>query len=382
MAAEGVVFDPFWVTSDESKASHASYWTGTYPVVHRVETRAAKLRESHVTIAEAFREAGYQTAAYVSNGFISRRWNYVQGFQHVTNFIREGKPNDAKAVVDKAIPWIDRHKAGPFYLFLGTSDTHVTYRVHKQFIGQYDTGPPYRGPFRRFISGHSLGKIKTRKRRPPEREQARIEAIYENEAAYNDLHFGRLVAHLKKLGILDETMLIINSDHGEEFWEHGSCGHGNSLHQELISVPFVLRWPGVIPAGRVTSGHDGVDLIATLFELLGREPPEEVQGESLLPFIAARAVYPRAMVASRFGGSYALRAGPAKVIVGSAESIKSYDLSTDPTEHKNLHRTHPVLTLAALDPLSLFLSRSKTWRKSVWGVPNNLTRAFHRPDAR
>ena len=221
-----------------------------------------------------------------------------------------------------------------------------------------------------------MGKIKARKHLPPKRERERIEAIYDNEAAFNDHHFGRLVAHLKKLDIFGETLLIINSDHGEEFWEHGSCGHGNSLHQELISVPFVLRWPGVIPAGRVTSGHDGVDLIATLFELLGQKLPEEVQGESLLPFIAARAVYPRAMVASRFGGSYALRAGPAKVIMGSAESIKSYDLLADPTEDKNLYRTHPVLTLAALDPLSLFLARPKTWRKSIWGVPNNLTRAF------
>lgn len=375
LAREGTVFDPFWVTSNESKASHASYWTGTYPAIHNVLTRAAKLRQDHLTLAKAFKQAGYDTAALVSNGFISRRWNYVQGFDHVVNFIREDKPNSAKAVVNAAIPWIDRHRDRPFYLFLGTSDTHVTYRVHKQFIKDYDKGP-YTGPYRRYVSGKTLGRIKQAKRPPPARERERIEAVYDNEAAFNDHHFGRLVAHLKQLGIQDQALFIINSDHGEEFWEHGSCGHGHNLHRELISVPFVLRFPGVFPAARIATGHDGVDLLPTLLQLLGVKPPEEVQGESLLPYLQGKAAYPRAMVASDVAWSYAAEVGPAKVIMRSHVAIDVYDLSKDPAEKRDLYRTHLVLTLAGLDPLTLFVGRAKRWRKALWGVPNNLTRAF------
>jgi len=377
MAREGTVFDPFWVTSNESKASHASYWTGTYPAVHNVMTHAAKLRDEHVTLAEAFKQAGYSTGAFVSNGFISRRWNYVQGFDDVVNFIRDNKPNDARAVVDAAIPWVNKHRQGPFYLFLGTSDTHVSYRVHKEFIKDYDPGP-YNGPYRRYASGKAMGRIKEARQPPPPRERQRIEAIYENEAAFNDHHFGRLVAHLKRLGVYDQTMFIFNSDHGEEFWEHGSCGHGHSLHQELISVPFVLRYPGVFPAGRVTSGHDGVDLIPTVLQLLGQTSRDEVQGESLLPFAASQGAttYPRAMVASDVAGSYALQVGPAKVVMRSHIAIDVYDESADPAEKRDLYRTHLVLTLAGLDPLALFIRRARTWRKTAWGVPNNLTRGF------
>jgi arylsulfatase A-like enzyme len=375
LASEGVVFDPFVVPSNESKAGHASYWTGTYPAIHRVLHRPDKLRESHLTIAELFRDAGYSTAAFVSNGFISKRWNYHQGFQSLVNFIREDKPNSAKAVVNAAIPWINRHKAGPFYLYLGTSDTHVTYRVHKRFIKDYDKGP-YRGPYRRYLSGESLGKIKQRKRPPPPRERDRIEAIYDNEAAFNDHHFGRLVAHLKKLGIHDQTLYIVNSDHGEEFWEHGSCGHGHNLHRELVSVPFVLRLPGVLPAGKVTTGHDGVDLLPTLMALMGVKPPEEVQGESLLPYLGASSAYPGAMVASDAAWSYTLEIGHAKVIMRSRVAIDVYDLTRDPVEKRDLFKTHPVLTLAALDPLSLFIGRAERWRKRTWGTPNNLTRSF------
>ena len=375
-AAKGVVFDPFWVNSNESKAGHASFFTGTYPAVHGVLSHRAKLRESHLTIAEGFREAGYQTAGFISNGYISKRWNYHQGFQHSVNFIREGKPNDAKAVVKAAIPWINKNKDKPFYLYLGTSDTHVSYRVHKEFIKQYDVGPPYKGPYRRFLAGSSLGKIKKSKRRPSARERARIEAIYENELAYNDKHFGRLVAHLKKLGIDQQTLIIIAADHGEEFWEHGSCGHGNGLNREQVSVPLVLRWPGVLPAGKVVSGHDGVDLQATLLAMLGREQPEEVQGESLLPFVGAQQVYPRAMMASSESGAFALRVGKVKVIARSASAIDAYDLTSDPREQKDVSRRRTVLTLAGLDPLLIFASRAKAWRKRAWGVPNNLLPAF------
>ena len=375
LASEGLVFDPFMVTSNESKAGHASYWTGTYPAIHRVLHHADKLRESHLTIAELFRDAGYSTAAFVSNGFISKRWNYDQGFQHLVNFIREDKPNSAKAVVDAAVPWIDRHRTGPFYLYLGTSDTHVTYRVHKRFIKDYDKGP-YHGPYRRYLSGKTLGKIKQRRAPPPPRERERIEAIYDNEAAFNDHHFGRLVAHMKKLGIHDQTLYIVNSDHGEEFWEHGSCGHGHNLHGELVSVPFVLRFPGVLPAGRVTTGHDGVDLLPTLMALMGVKPPDEVQGESLVPYVGASSAYPGATVASDAAWSYALQVGPAKLIMRSRVAIDVYDLSKDPVEKRDLFRTHPVLTLAALDPLSLFIGRAERWRKRAWGRPNNLTRAF------
>ncbi len=379
LAKEAAVFEPFFVQGTESKSSHASLFTGTYPVVHKVYTHTANLSGDHTTLAEAFKASGYKTAGFCSNGYISDKWNYTQGFDSFVNFIREGKANNAQAVANAAIKWIDSHlekKAdAPFYLYLGTSDPHVTYRRHSEFIGDYDD-KNYKGNYEKYLSGEELGKIKGRKNPPAERHRARIEALYENEIAFNDKHFGRLVAHLKAKGIWDETAVIISADHGDEFWEHGSCGHGHNLHQELINVPLIIRYPGVLPAGHVTGGADGVDLLPTVMALLGKPVPGDVQGASLLPIVGANGAYPRAVMASNGADSFTLQVGPAKVIMRSEKSIQAYDVAADAGEQTDVFGDKLITSLAAFDPLSLFLSRKKTWKKADWGAPNNLTAAF------
>jgi arylsulfatase A-like enzyme len=377
LAKESTIFTPYWVQGNESKASHASLFTGTYPARHGVYTHEAKLEDGLVTIAEAFKKAGYRTGGFVSNGYVSDRWNFDQGFQDFQNFIREGKGHNARAVIKAALPWIDKNKDKPFYLYLGTSDPHVTYRAHKDFIDQYDE-PGYAGSYKKYLSGTELGKLKAKKSPPAERERKRIEALYENEIAFNDHHFGKLVEHLKAAGIYDETMIVVTSDHGDEFWERGSCGHGHNLNQELINVPFFVRYPPLFPKGKLaTEGAGGVDVLPTLMGVLGQKPAEAVQGIDLLPYVWAEgAVYPTSVMASMGTGSFALQTGPAKVIMRSERAIEIYDTAKDPAEKDDQFEKRVVLTLAAMDPLSLFLTRPKTWRKSVYGPPNNLTRAF------
>ncbi len=375
LARAGAVFEPFWVNSNESKAGHASFWTGTYPQVHRVVSHKAKLRSRFHTLAKAFKQAGYRTAAFVGNGYISKRWNYMQGFDKAVNFIREEKPSHAKQIVNSALRWLKRNKNRRFYLYLGTNDPHVTYRAHKGFIKQYDPRP-YNGPYRRYLAGKSMEKIKVEKRKLSRRNKQRIEALYENEIAFNDQQLGRLLAGMKQMGLDKDTLVIITSDHGEEFWEHGSCGHGHSLYQELVSVPLILHWPGVIPKTRVLSGHDGTDLLATVLDILRKPAHPQIQGESLLPFLTARAAYPRGMMATKELTMHALRAGPAKVILRGTDSLRAYNVSRDPAEKRNLFGKRTVLTLCALDPLSLFVPRAKKWKKTEWGVPNNLLPGF------
>jgi arylsulfatase A-like enzyme len=350
-------------------------FTGTYPVVHRVFTHEANLPDAHTTLAEAFKKAGYKTGGFCANGYVSDRWNFDQGFAKgdFRNFIREGGANNAKAIVKSAKGFIDANKGKPFYLYLGTSDPHVTYRAHKEFIGQYDTGGAYTGRYMKNLSGEELGKIKTQKKPPSDRDQKRIEALYENEIAFNDKHFGELVAHLKAAGIYDETMIIVSSDHGDEFWEHGSAGHGHSLHQELINVPLMIRFPGALAGKRAEFGVDGVDLLPMMMSMLGQARPGDVQGLDVLPLVAAEgAVYPRATIASMGTGSYALQVGSAKVIMRSERSITAYDTKADPGEKSDVFGDKVVLTMAAMDPLSVFLSRAAKWDKAKWGSPNNL----------
>ena len=377
IAQESTVFEPFYVQGNESKASHASLFTGTYPVTHRVYNEKAKLPKKLMTLAELFKAEGYHTGGYVSNGYVSDRWDFDQGFQTFQNFIRENKANNAKAVVRSAKRFIKKRKDKPFYLYLGTSDPHVTYRRHKEFIETYD-GKGYKGNYMKSLSGAELGKLKGRKRAPRARDQKRIEALYENEIAFNDHHFGELIKTLKEEGIYDETLIIVSADHGDEFWEHGSCGHGHSLYQELISVPLMIRWPGVFPSGRFTAGTEGVDLLPTMIELLSGKLSKgaTLQGRSLLPQMKLTEGYPQAHMASQATERFALAFNDAKVIFRGRGAIESYDLRRDLKEQDNRAGQDATLTSAALDPLMIYLSRPKTWDKERWGAPNALTSDF------
>ncbi len=374
IAKESVVFEPFYVQGNESKASHASLFTGVYPITHKVYDHKAKLPRKYMTIAELFKENGYHTGGYVSNGYVSDKWDFDQGFQTFTNFIRESKANNAKAVVRSAKRFIKKRKKKPFYLYLGTSDPHVTYRRHKTFIKDYFKGN-YSGRYMKNITGQELADLK-KKGPPSDKDKRRIESLYENEIAFNDYHFGELVKTLKSEGIYDETMIIISADHGDEFWEHGSCGHGHSLYQELINVPLMIRWPTSLKAGRFEAGADGVDLLPTIASLIGAKVKGDIQGRDLSDQQSIGDAYPQAIMASKGVEQFTLQVGPAKVIYRGPGSVESYHLNDDIKEATDLSESHPILTLTALDPLLLYLARPRTWSKSKFGAPNALSPKF------
>ena len=374
LAKESMVYEPFYVQGNESKASHASLFTGVYPVAHRVYNHKAKLPKSYTTIAELFKANGYHTGGYVSNGYVSDRWDFDQGFQTFTNFIRESKANNAKAVVRSAKRFIKKRKKKPFYLYLGTSDPHVTYRRHKEFIKDYYK-KEYKGRYMKNITGQELADLKS-KGAPSNKDKERVEALYENEIAFNDFHFGELVKALKAQGIYDETMIIVSADHGDEFWEHGSCGHGHSLYQELINVPLMIRWPKSLGSGRFEVGADGVDLLPTLAALIGTQFNDKIQGRDLSEQQSVSDAYPQAVMASKGIEQFTLKVGPAKVIYRGPGSVEVYNLDTDLMESKNLIDTHPILTQTALDPLSIYLSQPRMWSKQDFGAANALSPDF------
>ncbi len=376
LAKESTVFMRHMVEGTESKVSHATLFTGVWPAVHRVLTEKAKVPDKLTTIAEAMRSGGRNTAAFLSNGYVSEAWNYMQGFQTTRNFIREGGQNDASIVINTGKKWLDANATkGPFYLYLGTIDCHVTYRSHDGLIQQYDP-TPYNGPFQKYLSGDEMGRIKAGSLKITPRDKVRIEALYDNNVAYTDRWVGDLLTYLRTKGLLEQTLIVLTGDHGDEFWEHGSSGHANGLHQEMVGVPLILRYPGIFPAGaRVEVESGGVDLLPTLLEALGLPIPAEVQGESLIPWVrGARPVYPRATLATHYEQVHALRLGDLKLIVGGKTLL--YDLGADPREATNLKDKRPITLRTLQDPLYLFLSQRARWKKRTWGSPSNLLPGF------
>lgn len=376
-AADGVVFTSAYVQGAASFASHASLFAGRYPETIDVLSSSDHLDDDEELLAEVALRAGLTTGGYSSNGHIRSSNGFEQGFSFFVNCLRDNYRYLADGLVSHATRWVDEHLDDPFYLYIGTVDPHVTYRSHEDILPLYDPDP-YDGLFRRYVSGTELGQIKSGSLQIDDRDRIRIEAIYDDEVTFSDRHFGVFLDYLEEQGILDETLIILTSDHGDEFWEHGSCGHGHSVHDELVHVPIMMRYPPAIPPGTVIEqGVDGVDLLATLADFLGVEPSAENQGESLLPIIHnVVGPYPRPAFAQLYGRTHAMRLSEWKTIWRRDGVRELYHLAQDPTEQEDVASDYPYELRFITDAMGLFMAYRDEWSKSRWGVASNLSEGF------
>ena len=373
LSEEGAVFLQNYSQGNESYVSHAAIFTGQFPMRNGVYTGERKLRAEHLLISEAVRKAGYRTGGFTSNGYIDVRNGYLQGWHSYVNALVMKRPYKAPGLLRQARDWVEQQGDRPYFLYIGTVDPHVSYRRHADILPLYDP-EPYSGRFKKVCSGDELGRIKAGGIRLTPRDKVRIEALYDNEVDFSDRHFGEFLQFLEDKGQRDETMIIVTSDHGDEFWEHGDVGHGHSVYEELVHVPLIVHYPPLVKAGtRVSEGVDTVDIFPTILDALGREIPDDLQGSSLLPL--AHGVgrgYPRPSVTTRHGRIYGFRLDRYKAILSPRGKRRLYDLDEDPTEQRDVLGDHPIATRVLMDAAGLFIAYEKAWNKRTWGVASNL----------
>ncbi|MCA9562070.1 MAG: sulfatase, partial [Myxococcales bacterium] len=373
-ASEGVTFRRAYVQGNESFASHAALFSGQYPATTGVHSSADHLNDGPELIAELARRAGLTTGGYSSNGHIRDSNGFEQGFQTFVNTLRDNYRYKAPGMLSHAQRWVDEHAEERFYFYLGTVDCHVTYRSHEDILPLYDS-EPYDGLFRQNVSGDELGRIKSGSLSVNARDMIRIEAIYDDTVTFTDRHFGMLMEHLESMGILDDTLVIVTADHGDEFWEHGSVGHGHNVYDELVHVPLLMRYPGGLPAGvTVEVGVDSVDVISTIADLLGLEPDEGAQGRSLVPLAyGVGAEYPQPAFSQMAGRRFTMSLADWKVVWDSSGGRELYNTRTDPTSQTDVASENPVALRFISDSMGLFLPFRDEWKKRTWGVASNLS---------
>ena len=198
------------------------------------------------------KQAGLYTIAHIANGYITKRWGFGDGWDVLKNHIHEGGGLKSAELVGDAKQFLEKGpgKSKPFFLYLGTIDAHVSWRAYEPWISKYDP-TPYNGPFMKGCMDPQLDKIVAGQLTVTARDRQRVLALYECDISYNDHHFGKLLELLKQTGHENDTMIIYTSDHGEEFWDHGRIGHGQSLRQELIHIPLWIYYPPLFPGGKV-----------------------------------------------------------------------------------------------------------------------------------
>lgn len=373
---DAVLFKNATVQGSHSIPSHASILTGNFPGRHRMYNDKSRHPASTVLLQELFLKAGYYTGAFLSNGYVSKKWGYGQGWKFYKNYIRDNEPAHTGYMWPRLKRWITQHKDKRLMMYLATVDPHVAYRYRKEFTTLYDD-KPYKGPFMKYCSGQHLDRIRSGRLKLTARDKARMLALYDGEITFNDKYFGEFVATLKALGMYDASVIVITSDHGDEFFEHDSVGHGHSLHREMIDVPLIIKIPGVPGGITVPDDVDLVDIVPTMVAAARIETSTRFQGWNLLALIRdANLRVASTGIAHRGRVTRSLKIGQWKYIVRDPDTDFVYDYTVDPGEKTNVREKFPIARRYLRDVISLYLAFEKEWDKGRWGSPNNVTPLF------
>jgi arylsulfatase A-like enzyme len=376
LATSAALFRTAYVQGNESRVSHSSIWTSLYPINHGNLGEKDKLDLKWTSIDEVAKSAGMYVAGVSGNGYIRPSKGYGSAWNQYSNHIEEELGLKGFDIFDKGLKWVEGKKE-PWFLYLGTIDTHVSWRAKKPWIETYDPG--YKGRFEDTFSGEDAAKAATGKLTLTEREKDHVRALYDSNVSYQDDLLRQLIERLTAAGIWDKTMLIITADHGDEQWEDGRVGHGASSRNQLVHVPLLIHYPPMFPAGSIFEGSETIDIVPTLADALGVAMDPQWQGASLIPI--ANGVGrggQRLAMSSMYEGSHGGRIGGWKVRLTGSGKPEVYNLVSDEAELQDLYgqASAAIGTRVVLDPMWILRQWNREWKKSQWGNAANVTSRF------
>ncbi len=315
LASQGIRFENAYAQVPLTTPSHCSILTGTYPLYHQVRNNGTySLPDELSTLAEVFRDKGFDTAAFVGSFTVDSRFGLDQGFAVYDDAFAEGQAfkalnseRKAEKVYESFVRWLEKRNNQPFFCWVHFFDPHLP----------YDPPPPFRIDF--------------------------ADNLYDGEIAYMDRYVGKTVEALRSRNLLGQSLLVLAGDHGEAFGEKGEAGHGVFLYDETMRVPLIFYAENHLPAGLVVAPRVRlIDIAPTILDMLALPVPKEMQGMSLIPYIGGKkkkdltsyieTYYPL----ENYGWSplVGLIDGHWKYIRAPREEL--YDLKRDPAETKNL----------------------------------------------
>ena len=365
-AARGTVFNRAVATSPWTLPSFGSLFTGHLPSRHTAglvaptdtgERGFVRMDGSVRALAEILGDAGYATIAIVNNPFLDPGFDISRGFETYDYVAgNNARVRRASTIVDRAFAWLDgRSDSRPFFMVAHFFDPHMDYDPPPAVRGRFRDG--YTGPLTVPIS--DLEGIRTGKLSLDDQDKSFIVGAYDEEVLFVDTQTGRLLEGLRARGLLDDALVVLVADHGEEFWDHGGFEHGHTLYQELLHVPMIVWGPGV-QAQRITEPVSIADVFPTVLEALELPAEEGLVSQSLWGALSRGEPIPaRALVAE--GTLYgperkSLIRWPHKVVLNlKTRERKLFDLDADPGETRNLAKTELALLNSLLSELQSHL---------------------------
>jgi arylsulfatase A-like enzyme len=392
LAASGALFEHAFSTTSWTLPSHIALFTSMHDLVHGVIFHDRVLDPLRTTLPEVFHQHGYATAGFYSGPYLIPAFGFGRGFDTYvpcmdyldpgalerTDFVPASHQASHADVTspclqDAVVSWLDEAPARPFFLFLHMWDVHYDYIPPPEYARRF-TDPDYDSPID--FTGFQRNPAINRQMNP--RDLAHLIGLYDGEIAYTDHHLGQIVAHLDALGLRDNTLIVVTSDHGDAFFEHGLKGHQNDLYDEVLRIPLIFSWPGQVrPAQRYAEQVSIIDVMPTVLGLVDLPTPPEALGRDLSPLLrgerspdaAGSTVFAELTL---FGKNYdlnlrALRTPEYKAIVdipapggGSPRSVV-YDLGSDPGERRPVGADRPDLARTAARQLNEMMTWSEDY---------------------
>ena len=320
LAGRGARFADVSTTYPLTSIAHMSLMTGLHPGSF---PRPGSIEpQSPVRmLAESLRDAGFTTGAYTEDALLAGMYGFWFGFDRFVERPLVGEARGVETFVDGA-RFLREHRDQRFFLFLHT------YKVHAPYV--------YSQRYASFAAEPDAWQGKLAPYEVPAEQQPFVDA-YDRAIREVDDQVADFLAELDRLGLADDTFVVVLADHGEAFGEHGLVGHGFGAHQEQLQIPWIVRGPGVPAGTTIAEPVSIVDVAPTLLDLLGVEAPG-MQGRSLRTALASGAAPPdRALSFSWIDpGAQGVRRGPWKLLEDGTKKRTLFDLANDPRERRPL----------------------------------------------
>ncbi|MBW2288692.1 MAG: sulfatase [Deltaproteobacteria bacterium] len=365
LAARGTAIESLIAEAASTDPSHMTMFTSLPSLVHGVTCCRKRLAVPVVTLAEILRGRGYHTAAFTENGPLAHERGFSIGFDRYIENKTPGRIRPTGHVArtfGQARSWLEEHSEGPFFLFLHTFQVHAPYEPPAAYERTFADSPS----------------------RGASAEAGPIIDAYDREIRYTDDELRMLHEWMEARGINERTLWIVLSDHGEEFFEHGTRGHATLPYETVLRVPMIFQGPGIRSGARLSSAVRHVDLMPTVLDLLGMPAEPQSTGASFAAALLGNAAPPREDLPPTpiFSTSWVLpkgmtapalsvRQGDFKLIryqKDGAEHFEFYDLASDPDEANDLYSADDTRQLRLREHLVRYLKESSVRRRALAGA--------------
>jgi arylsulfatase A-like enzyme len=331
LAARALLFKDVLAQAPTTAPSHLSMFSSRYVSQHQ--------NQGGAVIAEILSKAGYRTAAFVDGAQMRRRYGPSGGFglYRSTRARRGGR--GLEAINPRAVAWLERNQQQKFFLFVHSYDVHCPYSPPEPYASMFTDGYVPDFEVEGKCGGKHFNKLKLSRA-----DLDYIAARYDGGIRHADTKLQELLEALGRLGLTDDTIVVLTSDHGESLGERGRVGHNEVYHVQL-DVPLIIA----LPSGRARVVDDPVqslDILPTLLSILGLEAPEGLSGIDLGAQLEGRRDPNRLRMAQTSRGTMAtIHEGKRWALVvdhGQVDAL--YDLQSDPNQENDVKQKHPQVT--------------------------------------